>query len=453
MKKSKILTLIVSFSLVGSMLGNSVLVIAKTKQEINNEIEENNEKIEDLEKEKNKVKEDKSAAKNKLDDIQEQVNKQNKLLTEKRTEIKNFESEISGLQGEIDTLNKKVEEVKGKISENKNEIAEKQKEINDKQDILDERLRYSYMNNVGDKMIYLIIDSKGLGDLISNISNIGTILKTDKKLIEEIEKAKKELIAKENSLKAKETDLNNSIKGIEDKKAVIEKSKSKVEELEATYAKEAEKLKSIEGERQKEFDNLSTEEKAIQNEIAQYAQDNADLKAYFNNLSNSNDTNTAANTPNNSNNATNNNSNEGSGNASSSNDGGSVATSQGFIKPAAGGITSPYGPRRHPVTGKDSFHTGVDYGASYGTPIKASKSGTVTTAGWHTAYGKMIIIDHGSGQSTLYAHSSQLNVSVGQQVSQGQTIALVGSTGYSTGPHLHFEVRINGQHQNPTKYV
>lgn len=452
MKKSKILTLIISFSLVGSMLGNSVLAMAKTKQEINSEIKENNEKIEDLEKEKNKVKEEKSAAKNKLDDIQEQVNKQNKLLTEKRTEIKNFESEISGLQGEIDALNKKVEEVKGKINENKNEIAEKQKEVNDKQDILDERLRYSYMNNVGDKMIYLIIDSKGLGDLISNIANIGTILKTDKKLIEEIEKAKKELIAKENSLKAKETELNNSIKGIEDKKAVVEKSKSKVEELEATYAKEAEKLKSIEGERQKEFDNLSTEEKAIQNEIAQYAQDNADLKVYFNNLSNSN--NTAANKDNNnSNNANNNNSSGSSGNASSSNGGGSAATSQGFIKPAAGGITSPYGPRRHPVTGIDSFHTGVDYGASYGTPIKASKSGTVTTAGWHTAYGKMIIIDHGSGQSTLYAHSSQLNVSVGQQVSQGQTIALVGSTGYSTGPHLHFEVRINGQHQNPTKYV
>lgn len=450
MKKSKILTLIVSFSLVGSMVGNSVLVIAKTKQEVNNEIEENNEKIEDLEKEKNKVKEEKSAAKNKLDDIQEQVNKQNKLLTEKRTEIKNFEGEISGLQGEIDALNKKVEEVKGKINENKNEIAEKQKEVNDKQDILDERLRYSYMNNVGDKMIYLIIDSKGLGDLISNIANIGTILKTDKKLIEEIEKAKKELIAKENSLKAKETELNNNIKGIEDKKAVVEKSKSKVEELEARYAKEAEKLKSIEGERQKEFDSLTTEEKAIQNEIAQYAQDNADLKAYFNNLSNSNDTNTTANNASNNNNT---NTNENSGNASSSNGGGSTATSQGFIKPAAGGITSPYGARRHPVTGRNSFHTGVDYGASYGTPIKASKSGTVTTAGWHTAYGKMIIIDHGSGQSTLYAHSSQLNVSVGQQVSQGQTIALVGSTGYSTGPHLHFEVRINGQHQDPTRYV
>ncbi|WP_055070838.1 murein hydrolase activator EnvC family protein [Clostridium massiliamazoniense] len=446
MKKGKILTLIMCCSLAGTMVGNGVLAVAKTQQEINSEIEENNKKIEELEKEKNKVNEEKSTAKNKLEDIQEQVNKQNKLLTETRTEIKGFENEINSLQGEIDGLNKKVDEIKVKINDNKLEISKKQEEIDKKQDILDERLRYSYMNNVGDKMIYMLIDSKGLGDLISNISNIGTILKTDKKLIKEVEESKQDLIAKENSLKAKENELNKNIEGIESKKSEVENAKSKVQELESVYATEAAKLASIESERQSEYDKLSSEEKAIQTEIAQYNQDNADLRAYFNNLSKSNTT------ENNSNNAGS--SSSGSGSGSSSNEGGATApSSQGFIKPASGGITSPYGPRVHPVTGKQSFHTGVDYGASYGSAIKASKSGTVTTAGWHTAYGKMVIIDHGNGQSTLYAHSSQLNVSVGQKVSQGQVIAQVGSTGYSTGPHLHFEIRINGQHQNPTKYV
>ncbi|MGL5615805.1 MAG: murein hydrolase activator EnvC family protein [Sarcina sp.] len=450
MKKSKILTLIVSISLVGSLAANNVLAVAKTQSEVNKEIEENNKKIEDLEKEKNKVNSEKSEAKDKLEDIQEQVNAQNKLLTEKRTEIKGFENEIASLQGEIDVLNNKVKEVQGNIEKNKAEITDKENEVKEKQEILDQRLRYSYMNSVGDRMIYLLIDSKGLGDFISNISNIGTILKTDQKLIEEIEKVKAELLDKENQLKAKETELNGSIKGIEDKKSVVEKSKSKVQELEAVYAAEAAKLETVEAEREKAFDQLNDEEKKIKNEIAQYNQDNADLKAYFENLSNSNDNNN-----NNSGNAGSGESSGGdsSGSGSSGNQTAPPVSSQGFIKPAGGAITSPFGPRRHPVTGQNSTHTGVDYGAANGSNIIASKSGKVTTAGYHTAYGNMIIIDHGSGQSTLYAHSSQLKVSVGQSVSQGQVIALVGSTGYSTGPHLHFEVRINGVPQNPVNYV
>ncbi|MNM92812.1 Murein hydrolase activator EnvC precursor [compost metagenome] len=88
-----------------------------------------------------------------------------------------------------------------------------------------------------------------------------------------------------------------------------------------------------------------------------------------------------------------------------------------------------------------------------GAPIKASKSGKVVTASYISGYGNTVILDHGSGIQTLYAHSSSLAVSVGQTVSQGQVIAYVGSTGNSTGPHLHFEIRVNGQHQNPTNYL
>ena len=124
-----------------------------------------------------------------------------------------------------------------------------------------------------------------------------------------------------------------------------------------------------------------------------------------------------------------------------------------FLRPTSGHVTSEYGPRIHPISGQSGFHTGIDLASPSGTPIKASKSGTVVYSGWQGGYGQVVIIDHGGGYRTLYAHCSKLNVVKNQKVSRGQTVALVGSTGNSTGPHLHFEVRVNNKHQNPRKYV
>ena len=125
-----------------------------------------------------------------------------------------------------------------------------------------------------------------------------------------------------------------------------------------------------------------------------------------------------------------------------------------MLKPTAGGIGSPYGYRIHPITGKRKMHTGVDIGGAYGADIVAASSGTVIIAGYNAGgYGNYLVVDHGGGVTTLYAHASMLCVSKGQQVSRGQVIAKVGSTGMSTGPHLHFEVLINGAHTNPMNYI
>lgn len=116
-------------------------------------------------------------------------------------------------------------------------------------------------------------------------------------------------------------------------------------------------------------------------------------------------------------------------------------------------ITSPYSMRVHPTLGVYKQHTGIDIGASYGTDVLAAADGTVIISGYNVAWGNYIVINHGGGLTTLYAHNSQLLVGKGQKVSRGQVIAKVGSTGYSTGPHIHFEVQINGKPTNPMSYL
>lgn len=124
-----------------------------------------------------------------------------------------------------------------------------------------------------------------------------------------------------------------------------------------------------------------------------------------------------------------------------------------FIWPVVGPITSPFGWRLDPVVHKWWIHTGIDIGVPWGTPIHAAATGTVIVAQWLNGYGYTIIVYDGNGVANLYAHQSRFNAYVGEQVQQGQVIGYVGATGWATGPHLHFEVRINGKPVNPMPYM
>lgn len=124
-----------------------------------------------------------------------------------------------------------------------------------------------------------------------------------------------------------------------------------------------------------------------------------------------------------------------------------------FRYPVVARITSPFGPRRHPIFGVRSMHSGIDLAAPRGTDIKASEGGLVIYSGWYGGYGKVVIVDHSKGFSTLYAHLDRAKVKVGDRVKQGDTIGHEGATGYATGPHLHFELRSKGKPQNPVIYL
>ena len=128
-----------------------------------------------------------------------------------------------------------------------------------------------------------------------------------------------------------------------------------------------------------------------------------------------------------------------------------------FARPVPGRITSPFGSRIHPIFKRRIFHSGIDIGAPYGTPIKAANSGRVIFVGWYSGYGKVVIIDHGKigglPTTTLYAHMSTTIAKQGTNVAKGAVIGKIGTTGYSTGPHLHFEVRQNGNPVNPLNFI
>jgi murein DD-endopeptidase MepM/ murein hydrolase activator NlpD len=145
------------------------------------------------------------------------------------------------------------------------------------------------------------------------------------------------------------------------------------------------------------------------------------------------------------------------GGAISGGGGAGIRVSGGFLRPIGGMITSPFGWRVHPIFHSRTFHSGVDIAGPYGASVHAANSGRVIYAGWYGGYGKVVILDHGviNGVpiTTLYAHMCATNVSPGQTVSKGQTVGREGTTGYSTGPHVHFEVRVNGRPTNPLSYI
>jgi murein DD-endopeptidase MepM/ murein hydrolase activator NlpD len=131
-----------------------------------------------------------------------------------------------------------------------------------------------------------------------------------------------------------------------------------------------------------------------------------------------------------------------------------MATGSGNLAmPISGPVTSPFGWRRHPIFGVRKFHTGVDLAGPNHAAVRAADSGNVLYTGWYGGYGKVVIVSHGKGMATLYAHLSKTNVAVDQNVAKGDIVGYEGTTGFSTGPHLHFEVRVNGKPNNPIAYL
>lgn len=342
-----------------------------------------------------------------LEDLQQQLETKDAEREAKKKDVKSaieqlmaVQNELAKAQKELDVVEERQKVLNGKIKKNESDIKKKIAELEITKKLYCKRLRNIYENG---QINYLdvLLGAKDFSDFSSRMFLLQRIIQKDSEMLELLKTQKATLETEKQTLADNKKQLEVVHKEVAAKKKVVEE---KTAQRRAIYDKALAEQKRID----EEYDKLLEESNNVTNMIKNW---------------------------------------EAVGTM------GSVHGSGQFIWPCSGTITSPFGWRTHPIFGTSRFHSGMDIGVDYGTPICAADSGTVVYADWMGGYGNAVMIDHGGGLVTLYGHNSSLSVGVGQTVSQGQQIALAGSTGYSTGPHCHFEVRIHGEVTDPSAYL
>ena len=343
-----------------------------------------------------------SQIRNNIKNKQQELNESRAKEKSLGDQVNSLEQQINSKQSDIDELEASISEAQAKLETLEEELAAAEEKVNTQNENLNARLRNMYKNgSVG--FIDVLMDSGSFSEFLNNLSLVEKVYTSDQDVLEELQKAYDEIDAKKKEIETLQAELSES-------KATMEEQKSSLEADKASVEKKKSEIAADSAETQRELDKLEADAQALTSSIR----------------------------------------NSGSSSSSSKYNGGIMA----WPVPSCHTVSSGYGGRIHPTTGKYKFHGGLDIPGSYGSAIVAAHSGKVIWAGNRgDSYGNYVIIDHGGGVSTLYGHSSKVLVSTGQSVSRGQRIANVGSTGRSTGPHCHFEVRINGSRVNPNPYV
>ncbi|OUP60191.1 murein hydrolase activator EnvC family protein [Butyricicoccus pullicaecorum] len=318
--------------------------------------------------------------------------------------------QIQSTRAQLNTTQKIIDTLTEDIEEKQVELDETVKELDDKQELFETRIRVMYEN--GDTTyMEVLLSSEDFSDMLTNMEIVSQIMDYDKKVVEEYKALKLSIEQQKASL---ESDRKEQQDYADDLKVAYEEIEAQKKEYKALKAKVDSniELKKAEAER------MLREQEQINDEIAELSRKEA-----------------AA--------------------ASSSGGGGGGKVYSGSMTwpcPSYNRISSPYGYRTHPISGTRKLHKGLDISASSGNPVIAAASGTVVKSYFSSSYGNYVVISHGGGVMTAYAHMTRRLVSVGERVAAGQQVGTVGSTGNSTGPHLHFEVYVGGSTVNPMNY-
>ncbi len=348
-------------------------------------------------------------------EISETEKKAEELENQKKAaegEKASLENQLNGIVSEMDKTKSEIEAKEAEIRTKEEELVQAKVDENEQYESMKKRIKYMYENG-NSQFIEILCESKSIGEFLNNAEYISTISQYDRDMLVEFQQIVKAVEEQEKTLKEEYAELESM------QNSLIAKQEE-LNELLESKAEELEKISADLGATKEKLEQL----KAAAAEAARKQEEQARLAAAS--------------------------ANAGAG------AGAAVVSGNGmFTHPCPGysRISSEFGWREAPIAGAGNNHKGMDFAASTGTPIYAAAAGKVTIARSSATAGNWVVIDHGNGLQTYYMHASALYVSEGQSVSKGQNIAAVGSTGQSTGPHLHFQVMQNGSPVNPRSYL
>jgi len=344
-----------------------------------------------------------SSEQKKLLKIQSELAQQKYKLKLTRAEEQKALSSLYTINRNLSRAKKSLNEARGKVNNNqkmmvelKKELADAESKIKAESNNLKLRTREVFKSGSGG-LLDILFASRSMADFINRTYYFGRVIGRDVELIG----STKQLV---DIIKRSRAQLESANREIKDTLKVIETEKSEIARASTEKQRTYQVLKS----RRQEYERRIRELEASSREFERFIQAR----------------------------------------------GRSTAVSSGrLIWPIRGRIVSKFGYRRHPLWGGFHLHTGIDIAAPYGKPIASADSGEVIYSGWWDGYGKAVVIDHGRGYTTVYGHMSRIYTQTGQKVEKNQVIGLIGSTGFSTGPHLHFEIRYNGKPVDPLAYL
>lgn len=432
MKTKRIISLLLALLMFFTVVGTDVYAATKEEleqkiEQLNGEIAANKNKLNSLKGKKEKQKEYLETLENQLDTVEEKA-------TSLQVQVSTLDKSISKLDKQINTLSKDIKKTKKQIKKAEEDIVTMEETIENTSDRMAEKLRASYMKG-SESTLQILMGADSLASFMTRLEMMKRTSEKDKKDIEDfrdtvvsLKQTRKQLISDKESLDEKKAERQKSKEKLVTERSALKKKQKEynatVSQLESQYDEIDDYVKELD-KSSAAYENyikkLEAEKKAADAEIDKILKD-----YYANNNSNSNT--------------------------------GSFDTSSSWAWPLGSAscyISSHYGYRNPSISGW-GFHGGTDIagGGIHGKPVYATKAGKVITAVTsNSGYGIYVLIDHGNGYSSLYAHMSARYVNTGDTVKKGQMIGRVGSTGNSTGPHLHFEIRVYGEKKNPMNYV
>ena len=351
----------------------------------------------------NQMKEDAAALKKQRAELQKQLKAiqadKSKALDQKAL----LEQQINATQAEINNIAAQITQYDQLIAQKETELAATEEKERAQYELFCKRVRE--MEEQGEVSYWSILfSSDDFSDLLDNAMMVEEIMDYDNQVMNELIAIREQIEADKTALETARQEQKDAKAEQEAAKAELKSQQAQVDALIAEISGQESQVKAAEAKLQAAANAADAEIRAAEKELASQI----------------------ANVP----------------------------SESGFLWPLPGryNLSSLYGSRKHPVTGKANNHTGIDVPAPSGTPIQACKSGVVTTSTYNNSYGNYVVVSHSDGTSTLYAHMSRRNASKGQTVSQGQVIGYVGTTGSSTGNHLHLEIRVNGSRRDPINY-